>query len=98
MLRRTCIYLTYTAAAAAGIGSVLMLIGQFIDWLQGNPWPRVTLLRLALEYRLIPPDWPRFPELANAVFSVLHAIPLSACLLVLCPLLWALGVRLQRSL
>jgi hypothetical protein len=98
MLRRACVYLTYTTAAAAGIGSVLMLIGQFIDWLQGRPWPNVTLLRLALEYQLIPRNWPRFPELANAVFTVLHAIPLSVCLLVLCPLLWALAVRMQRAL
>jgi hypothetical protein len=98
MLRRASVYLTYTTAAAAGIGSVLMLIGEFVDWLQGHPRTGVTLLRLALEYRLIPRDWPRYPELANAVFTVLHAIPLTVCLLVLCPLLWALAVRLQRTL
>jgi hypothetical protein len=98
MLRRACLYLTYAAAAAAGIGGVLMLLSQFIDWLQDKPWPRFTLLRVALEYRLIPRDWPHFPELANWTFTALHAIPVSVCLLVLCPLLWALATRLRQVL
>jgi hypothetical protein len=98
MLRRACLYLTFAAAAAAGIGGVLMLLGQFIDWLQDAPSPNFTLLRLAMEHGLIPTIWPHFPVLANLLFTVLHAIPVSACLLVSCPLLWAAATRLKRVL
>jgi hypothetical protein len=49
-----------------------------------------------MEYQLIPAGWTRFPELANWAFTILHTIPVSVCLLALCPALWALGTRLKR--
>ena len=98
MFRRACIYATFATAAGCGISGVLMLLSQFIDWLQGNPWPHVTLLRVAMEYNLIPSGWTRFPVLANGVFTVLHAVPVSVFLLLVCPLLWWLGKRLRRVL
>ena len=91
-------YLVYGAALAAGVGGVLVLLAQFVDWLQSDAWPRLTLLQLAIDWQLVPRRWSRFPALADYVFRVLHVIPVSAALLILSPTLWTLATRLRRIL
>lgn len=91
-------YVVYGAALAAGIGGVLVLLAQFVEWLQGDSWPRLTLLQLAIEWQLVPRGWSRFPVLADRLFTVLHTIPVSAALLVTSPVLWSLATRLKRVL
>jgi len=97
MFARSSVYLTYAAAFACGTGGIVMSIIQFVEWLQSGNWPSLTLLGLAIDWDLIPTGWAQFPTVANVAFGILHAIPISVALLVLCPLLWALAAWLRRS-
>src|SRR5512139_3075615 len=98
MALRACVYVVYGAALVAGAGGVLVLLAQFVEWLQGDAWPRLTVLQLAIEWQLVPRGWSRFPVLADYVFRALHVMPVSVALLVLSPTLWTLATRLRRIL
>ncbi len=98
MLLRFSMYLLYTTALAAGIGCALILLDQFVTWLQTDTWPRLNLLNIAIDWHLIPRGWVRFPEIADMVFTVLRATPVSLALLAIAPLLWWLGNRVKRGL
>ncbi len=95
---RTCMYLIYGMALAAAIGGALILLDQFVVWLQTGTWPRLTLLGLAIDWRLIPGNWARYPEVADTVFTLLRSIPVSVALLALCPPIWWIGNRIKRRL
>jgi len=88
MLARVLAYTLYGASLAAAVASALIVLSQFITWLQQDTWHRYSLLRLALDWNLIPSYWPRAPHLADVVFNVLQVVPVSAALLAVSPLLW----------
>jgi hypothetical protein len=97
VLARIIPFAFYGSSLAAGIGAVLILLSQFIEWLQGATVQRHSLLRLALDWDLVPSNWYRAPELADAAFTVLQAIPVSAALLAVSPLLWWCGKRVEPT-
>jgi hypothetical protein len=98
MTPRACVYVVYGVALVAGAGGVLVLLAQFVEWLQRDVWPAFTLLQCAIDWQLIPRNWSRYPVIAEHVFEVLHVVPVSVALLVLGPLLWWLATKLSRIL
>ena len=93
MDRFASITLFVFALACLG-GAGLLLLSDFIEYLQVGRWRVETLLDSGYQWRLLRARWFLASDLGAAVRAVLQAVPTFAALLVLAPAAWWFSNRL----
>lgn len=93
MDRIVSILLFVLALACLG-GAVLLLLGDFVEYLQVGRWRVESLLDSGYELRLLNSRWFLASEPGAAIREALRVVPTFLALLVVCPLAWWLSTRL----
>ena len=75
-------------------GAGLLLLNDFIEYLQIGRWRVDSLLDAGYDLRLLNSRWFLASDLGSAVRDLLQRVPTFAALLVLTPLAWWLSNRL----
>lgn len=76
-------------------GGVILLLQQWVSWLQTESWRSVSALRMLYDAKLLTTQWYIYPGNTQIVHDFLAWLPASAGLIALAPLLWLLGSRLR---
>lgn len=78
------------ALLALGAGCILLL-QQWVNWLQTDTWQPLSMLRLLYDLDLLTTQWYVYPGNTQIVHDFLDWLPASGGLIALSPLLWGLG-------
>ncbi len=93
MDRFVSIFLFFLALACLG-GAALLLLGDFIEYLQVGRWRVETLLDSGYQWHLLNSRWFLASEPGAAIREVLRVVPTFIALLVLSPVAWWFSTRL----
>lgn len=93
MDRFVSVFLFVVALACLG-GAALLLLGDFIEYLQLGRWRIDTLLDSGYQWHLLNSRWFLASEPGAAIREVLRLVPTFAALLTLSPIAWWLSNRL----
>ena len=86
-------FLFLLALACLG-GAALLLLGDFIEYLQLGRWRVDTLLDTGYEWHLLKSRWFLASGPGAAIREALRLVPTFMALLALCPVAWWLSTRL----
>lgn len=84
----------FVAAMLSLGGAVLLLLNDFIEYLQIGRWRIDSLLDIGYELDLLNSRWFLGSTAGSAMREVLRQVPTFAALLVIAPVTWWLGNRL----
>ena len=87
----TLAWLFRGAALVALAAGAVILLQQWINWLQTESWQPLSMLKLLYEARLLTTEWYIYPGSTQIVHDFLAWLPASGGLIAASPLLWAFG-------
>lgn len=82
-------------ALAALVGGCLILLQQWVNWLQTETWRPLSMLKLLYDLKVLTPQWYIYPGSTQILHDFLDWLPASGGLVALAPLLWGLGSALR---
>ncbi len=88
--------LLYFSAIAAGATALVMLLSDYITWLQTNRWSTLSVLQAGYDSGVLKARWFLNQQWSWPLHDLLAEIPLHVLLLLVAPLFWWLGVKLAR--
>ena len=86
----------YGAALVLGGMLVVMLLSDFVVWLQSGRWENVSLLRAAYDAHLLKARWFLSVDWGWRVHELLSQVPLLVVLAFLVPICWGVGLFFAR--
>ena len=92
---RTLSLLCYALAVLAFVAGVVMLLQQWVNWLQSETWRPLSMLRLMYDLKMLTTAWYVYPGNTRIVHDFLAWLPATGGLIAIAPLLWGLGGRLR---
>jgi len=92
---RTLSLLCYGLALLAFVAGVVMLLQQWVNWLQSETWRPLSMLRLMYDLNMLTTQWYVYPGNTRIVHDFLAWLPATGGLIAISPLLWGLGARLR---
>ena len=96
MFDRTFSLVCYIVTLSAGCGAAILLLDEFVVWLQTSRWSPMTLLELGYELGMLNAQWFLGRQWSWPIHDALKIVPVFAALLVTVPPAWWLARRLAQ--